>query len=131
MKKMFGLLFQRQVATLFKGFKDNGFYLCEKFMYLQEKKKKNCQELIDFMKNKIKEVQKQMNIQKGDDLENSDKEEQIKNLYKEIFKDNDKLNSTFVELLAPTPKNITEDFDVMIEGVHKYEVLHNKIIKNF
>lgn len=72
-----------------------------------------------------------MNIQKGDDLENSDKEEQIKNLYKEIFKDNDKLNSTFVELLAPTPKNITGDFDVMIEGVHKYEVLHNKIIKNF
>ena len=30
-----------------------------------------------------------MNIQKGDDLENSNKEEQITKLYKEIFKDND------------------------------------------
>lgn len=72
-----------------------------------------------------------MNIEKGDDLENSDKEEQIKDLYKEIFQDNDKLNISFVELLAPTPTNLAGDFDVMIEGVHKYEVLHNKIIKNF
>lgn len=29
-----------------------------------------------------------MNIQKGADLETSNKEEQIKKLYKEIFKDN-------------------------------------------
>ena len=72
-----------------------------------------------------------MKIQKGDDLENSNKEEQIKNLYKEIFKNNEKLNSTFVELLAPTPTNLTGDFNVMIEGVHRYEILHNKIIKNF
>ncbi len=46
-----------------------------------------------------------------------------------IFKEDDNLNM-FVELLAPTAGSLTGDFDLMVEGVHKFNVQHNKIIEN-